>query len=120
MSKNISDNARVYGNAWVYGNARISDNARISGDARIYGNAWVYSNAWVYGNADISSNNDWFSFTYEGQTITGYRSRNNDGYELNINGRSVDRADIPSVNVVNLINELIGKFDKLEINNIPR
>ena len=120
MSKNISDNARVYGNAWVYGNARISDNARISGDARIYGNAWVYSNAWVYGNADISSNNDWFSFTYEGQTITGYRSRNNDGYELNINGMSVDRAGISSVNVVNLINELIGKFDKLEIkNNIP-
>jgi len=90
---NIGTNAEVSGDAYVYGNAQVSGNAR------------VYGNAYVSGNADIESNNDWFSFIYQGKTLTGYRSRNDLGYELNINGSAIDDflglgLDIVVVNLI--------------------
>ena len=88
----------IHGNALVWGNARVSGNAQVFGDAR------------VSGNADISSNRDWFLFTYEGQTLTGYRSRNADGYELNIDGVSITKDQIESIALLFYLNELIGKF----------
>ena len=104
----VSGDARVFGNAWVGGNARVSDNARVYGDAQVWGNARVW------GDADISGNRDWFSFIYEGQTLTGYRSRNADGYELNIDGVSITKDQIESIATLFHINELIGKFSPLQ------
>jgi len=65
------------------------------------------------GDADISGNRDWFSFIYEGQTLTGYRSRNTDGYELNINGESITKDQI-SIGMILSINELIAKFTPIK------
>ena len=92
----------------------ISGNARVSGDARVLGNAQVFGDALVFGDADISSNRDWFLFTYEGQTLTGYRSRNADGYELNIDGVSITKDQIESIATLFHINELIGKFSPIQ------
>ena len=124
MSKNISGNAQVFGDARVYGDAQVSDNAlvsgnakvydnaRVSGNAQVWGNAQVSGDAWVSGDADISCNRDWFLFTYEGQTLTGYRSRNADGYELNIDGEceSITLHNIQKSGVLGAIKELIAGF----------
>ena len=92
----------------------ISGNAQVSGNARVFGDARVRGDAWVWGDADISSVRDWFSFTYEGQTLTGYRSRNADGYELNIDGVSITKDQIESIATLFHINELIGKFSPIQ------
>ena len=119
MSKNVSGNAHVSGDARVYGNAHVSDNALVTGDAyvtgdaHVYGDAHVSGNANVFGNADIQSNDDWFSFIYQGKTLTGYRSRNEQGYELNINFESVQLEDL-DINISNLVKHLIGEFTPFE------
>ena len=94
----------------VWGDARVSDNARVSGNAQVWGDAQVSGDAVVWGDADISSVRDWFSFTYEGQTLTGYRSRNTDGYELNIDGKSITLHNIQKSGVLGAIKELIAGF----------
>jgi len=70
----------------VYGSAYVSGNAKVYGNANVYGNAVVSGDASVYGEANISSNDDWFSITIQNKIITAYKSRNADGYEINING----------------------------------
>ena len=109
----------IFDNAWVFGNARVSDNAEVCSDAKVSGNAWVSGDAWVFGNArvfgnaDIESNNDWFSFIYGGTTLTGYRSRNEIGYELNIGGNNIAIEDLKyGFDVV--VRNLIAKFTPLE------
>ena len=91
MPKNVSDNALVIENALVYGNAR------------------------VYGDADIQSNDDWFSFIYSGKVLTGYRSRNKQGYELNINGGDVSINDLGHVKP--FVTALIAGFTPFEKEN---
>ena len=121
----VYGDAQVYGNAWVSGNARVSGNAQVYGDARVYGNAWVYGdaqvygdawvsgNARVYGKADIQSNDDWFSFICQGKTLTGYRSRNDDGYELNLDGKDFMLFDIDP-RMVEFVKYLISRFTPFE------
>jgi len=116
---NVYGNAKVYGGAMVYGNAKVYGNASVYGDAMVYGNAKVsgdasvYGNASVYGDADIQSNDDWFSFIYQKKTLTGYRSRNKLGYELNVNGHFID-LDSLSDGFDIVVNNLIKKFTKTE------
>lgn len=101
-SKNIQDNAQVSGDAWVRGDAEVWDNAQVSGNAQ------------VQGEADILCNADWFSFIYDGKTLTGFRSRNTDGYELNINGEPITKDQL-SIGMIFCINELISKFTPVNI-----
>jgi len=97
----------------VSGNAIVSGNAMVYGNASVYGDAMVSGNAMVCGNADIESNDDWFSFIYQGKTLTGYRSRNKLGYELNVNGHFID-LDSLSDGFDIVVNNLIKKFTKTE------
>ena len=98
-SNKVSGNANVYGDALVYGDAVVSGNANVSG------------NAFVSGEANISSNDDWFSLIYSGKTLTGYRSRNADGYELNIDGLAVTIGDVADDLTPNQLNA-IDKWSK--------
>jgi len=115
---NVYGNAKVYGGAMVYGNAKVYGNASVYGDAMVYGNAKVsgdasvYGNASVYGDADIQSNDDWFSFIYQKKTLTGYRSRNKLGYDLNVNGLGVAIDDLES-DAIPFVKSLINKFTPL-------
>ena len=59
------------------------------------------------------SNDDWFSFIYNGNTLTGYRSRNKSGYEINIDGIGIELDDL-SNSLRELVVELIGKFTPIE------
>ena len=96
----------------VYGGAIVSRNAKVYGNASVYGDAIVYGNASVYGKADIQSNDDWFSFIYQKKTLTGYRSRNKLGYELNVNGLGVAIDDLES-DAIPFVKSLINKFTPL-------
>ena len=89
--------------------AYIENPNNIGTNAEVSGNALVYGDARVYGNADIESNNDWFSFIYQGKTLTGYRSRNDLGYELNINGSTID-INLVSISCKLFIEEQIALF----------
>lgn len=121
----VSGHAQVYGSACVYGTARVFDNACVYGSASVTGSACVSDNAYVYGNAsvygyayitgeaDISCNADWFSLIYNGQTLTGYKSRNELGYELNIDGRNIKLSELDAL-VIPFITSLIAKFSKTE------
>jgi len=115
---NVSGNAKVYGgamvsrNAKVYGDAIVYGDASVYGNAMVYGDAIVYGNAMVYGNADIQSNDDWFSLIYQKKTLTGYRSRNKLGYELNVNGLGVAIDDLES-DAIPFVKSLINKFTPL-------
>jgi hypothetical protein len=117
--KNVFGNARVYGSAKVSEDAQVHGNAKVSGDAWVHGNAWVYGsarvygNAQVYGNADIQSNDDWFSFTYNGNTLTGYRSRNEAGYELNVDDEYISIYDLKDGFDI-VVRNLIKKFTPFE------
>ena len=116
----VSGNARVAGNAWVYGNAVVSGNAMVSGNAKVYGSAKVSDdarvsgNAKVYGSAVIQSNDDWFSFIYNGKILTGYRSRNESGYELNIDGEDIAINEIENTHARMWIGFLINGFTPFE------
>jgi len=97
----VAQDAVVYargwidGNAQVFGSAVIHRNSLIRGNARVYGNAQICNNAYIKGEADISCDNDWFTMNYNGKTLTGYRARNRQGYELFVgNGDDVSLAAI--------------------------
>ncbi len=117
----VTGDAQIFGNAWlsgdalvsgdarVYGDALVSGDAEVSGNARVYGDARVSGNAQVFGDADIQSSNDWFSLIYQGKTLTGYRSRNDLGYEVNLDGIAVELKEVPTV-LQGLILALIRDF----------
>ena len=81
----------------------------LSGNAIVYGDARVSGNARVYGEADIQSSDDWFSFIYEGKTLTGYRSRNDLGYELNVDGMVIN-LDGVDTRIRSAVRSLIDGF----------
>jgi len=109
----VSGTAEVSGNAWVYGDAWVYGNAEVYGNAKVYGTAWVSGDAEVYGDADIQSNDDWFSFIYNSKTLTGYRSRNESGYELNVDGKDIAIEDLKDGFDI-VVRNLIKKFTPFE------
>jgi carbonic anhydrase/acetyltransferase-like protein (isoleucine patch superfamily) len=101
--QHIFDSAWVTGNARVTDDAQVGDNAWVGGYARVGGDAWVGDNAWVGGYAHIMSDTDWTMIIAMIDTLTAYRSRCADGYEIRNNKGEL-------VNIESLTDDQKAKF----------
>ena len=112
----VKGKAVVSGNVKLYDACQVLDNAHLSGDirgaasAKFYGDAKVFGNGHFQGQADISSASDWLTLIHEGKTITLYKSRAPNGYEVNIDGIDTNLVELSvtvSATLARYLNQLI-------------
>lgn len=113
----VKDKSVVSGNVKLYDACQVRDTAQLSGDirgagtAKFYGDVKVFGNGNFQGQADISSSSDWATFIHDGKTITLYKSRCDNGYEINVDGVDTNLVEI-SVTISHILAKYLSQLIK--------